>query len=127
MRRTTLKHSLYLLLFAAFCALFGAVYEAFSFGVYSNFMIYSFAVPLLFGILMLVLYIKKKDVPQNILHLLEMISVTSALGFIAKGVVDIYGSENRLLIVYPVLAGILVVITLVMLARGKKPTPETES
>ena len=48
-RRDVLRHAVLSLSFAVFCAFFGAVYEHFSFGVYSNFMIYAFAFPLAAG------------------------------------------------------------------------------
>lgn len=46
-----LKRAKIYLILAIVCCLIGAVYEHFSFGVYSNFMLYAFAVPLLCGAL----------------------------------------------------------------------------
>ena len=52
--------------------------------------------------------------------LLEVINhgdgLTEQLGSLASGVVEIYGTENRLLIVYPVAAAVLLVASLAVLA-----------
>lgn len=101
------------LFFAAFCAFFGAVYEAFSFGVFSFFMIYAFSVPLAIAILLLVIYKRKTSTPKLFVDLMHMTSVTAALGFIATGVVEIYGTDNRLLFVYPFLGVCLFVTALI--------------
>ena len=44
------KHLLFNLSGTLFLVLFGAVYESFSHGVYSYFMLYAFAIPLVFGV-----------------------------------------------------------------------------
>ena len=120
---TVLKHAMGELFFSAFCAFFSAVYEAFSFGVFSFFMIYAFSVPLAIAILLLEMYKRKKSAPMHFIHLLHMTSVTAALGFIATGVVEIYGSDNRLLYVYPFLGVGLFVAALISYkvpAKGEK-------
>lgn len=106
--------------FAAFCAFFGAVYEAFSFGVFSFFMIYSFAAPFIGGMLLLILYKKGKVIRMLSIHLLHMTTVTTALWFIAAGVVEIYGSENHLLLVYPFPAAILFIAMVISLVLPEK-------
>lgn len=118
------KHAMGELFFAAFCAFFGAVYEAFSFGVFSFFMIYAFSVPLATAILLFVMYKREKTPPKRFMDLLHMTSVTAALGFIATGVVEIYGSDNRLLWVYPFLGAGLFLATLI--SYGINPSSEPQ-
>lgn len=111
------------LYFSAACAIFGAIYETFSFGVFSFFMIYAFSVPLAAAILLFIIHKKNKEVPLRFVNLLHMTSVTSVLGFIATGVVEIYGSVNHLLIVYPFLGAALFVAALISYVIN----PSTES
>lgn len=106
-KQSTFRHVVGHLCFAVFCLFFGAIYEAFSFGVYSYYMIYSFAFPFVTGMILLLLLKKKKELSKRFLSLITCATLTATLGSIATGVVQIYGSENRLLIVYPVLAAIL--------------------
>ena len=80
-----------------------AVYGLFSHGVYSYFMIYAFMIPLLGGALPhLIAAMKEKKIDAKDTQL--AIIVTLTIGSILKGVLDIYGTTNRLLIVYPVAA-----------------------
>ena len=102
-----LKNAFGNLLFASFCALFGAIYESFSFGVFSFFMIYSFAFPFAAGLFLLIAYMRGKEYGQLFTLLFNAATVTAATGCLAAGVVEIYGSENRLLIIYPIAAGAL--------------------
>ena len=120
---TVFKHAMGELFFAAFCAFFGAVYEAFSFGVFSYFMIYAFSVPLITAIILFIMHKRQKTPPKRFMDLIHMTSVTAALGFIATGVVEIYGSDNRLLWVYPFLGAGLFLAALISYVIN----PSTES
>lgn len=102
------RHGLRLLFSAAFTALFGAVYEHFSFGVWSFWMVYAFA-PFLLGGLWLLVLSGRKALPGDLfLVLLEPGLVMLTLGSVLAGVVEIYGTENRLLPVLPIIGGVLV-------------------
>ena len=94
---------------AAFCALFGAVYEEYSHGVISYFMIYAFAFPLVLGVLVpLALCAAKKRVPsQKAAWCWNAGIATLTVGSIFYGVIEIYGTTNRLASVYPAVGGIL--------------------
>ena len=107
-------------MFAVFCIVFGAVYEAFSFGVFSYFMIYAFVFPLTAGIIYLIMYMKKVQASRIFLNLLNSASVTAALGSLAAGVVEIYGTENRLLGIYPIVAGVLLAAAVIAQAFKKQ-------
>lgn len=116
------RTALVYLIIAAAVGLFGAVYEHFSFGVYSNCMIYAFAFPLLMGVLPNMLIIPSKahtsertagslrrfifEVISSGMYHAAVASLTA--GSIMKGIIEIYGTSNKLLIVYPAAALILV-------------------
>lgn len=167
-----IRYSLIYLAAAVFCALFGAVYEIFSHGVFSFFMIYAFAFPLVFGAfpmlwmgLRTAKFTKEEKAPvsfetdagedsrfepysgeestdpapyrlnsresrpesEQVFHLpgsLELNSWGSGIaaltvGSIFRGVLDIYGTTNRLVIVYPVVGGILLAAGLSIFFMGR--------
>ena len=102
-------------------ALFGAIYEHFSFGVWSFWMVYAFA-PFLLGGLWLLALPRRRSLPgQCFLALLEPGLVMLTLGALLAGVLEIYGTENRLLCVLPLLGGVLVFAALIvrLLAVGR--------
>ena len=84
-------------------AAFGAVYEHFSFGVYSNYMVYGFAVPLLLGALPALLFACSKRPPMisNLAKKLwrDGIAVLT-VGSLFTGVIKIYGTDSNLCYVY---------------------------
>lgn len=97
--------------------LFGAIYEHFSFGVYSRSMIYAF-IPFLtttlisaaavhFGLLL------TKDTRT----VLTLAAATLTLGMISRGVIEIYGTENRLLAAYSISGAVLTAVSIVLIIR----------
>ena len=107
-------HGLRLLFAAAFTAFFGAVYEHFSFGVWSFWMVYAFA-PFLMGAIWLLILPTRKCLPRDLfLGLLEPGLVTLTLGMLLAGVIEIYGTENRLLPVLPIAGGLLVLAAVIV-------------
>ncbi len=176
-----IRYSFIYLAAAVFCALFGAVYEIFSHGVFSFFMIYAFAFPLVLGAVPMLWmglrtaksaeeketpmeletdteedlwfepYTPEENAgiglhrvsleeessdsaeyrlnsrenspePERLFHLpgsLELNAWGSGIaaltvGSIFRGVLDIYGTTNRLVIVYPVIGGILLAAGLIL-------------
>ena len=97
------------LAFSLFCALFGAVYEKFSFGVYSFYMIYAFIIPLILGsIPLLSIAIWGKVYPdKKALTAWNCGIAALTVGCIVQGVLEIYGTTNHLMIVYPIAGFIL--------------------
>ena len=90
------------------CLLFGLIYEIFSHGVYSVFMLGAFLVPLLFGALPLAFAMKKPILPGSMpLQLLGCSVLTLSLGSVFKGILDIYGTTNGKVLVFASLGGIL--------------------
>lgn len=102
-RSRGLKTAFVYLLVTLFVALFGAVYEYFGRGVFSFFMLYAFAVPLVFGVLVFFIIGLNGDRrypnphARNVYHAFV---ATVTVGCIIQGVLDIYGTTNRLSRVY---------------------------
>ena len=111
-RRQILHHAAAELIAALFLAGFGAVYEHFSFGVYSNYMIYAFIFPLISGLLLLFAALRKYPPQPRTLFLLHACTAAFAVGSIAAGILRISGRDHKLLIVYPLLGVILLLLTL---------------
>ena len=106
-----------------FCALFGAIYEHFSHGVYSGFMIYAFAFPLTFGaLLFFAMSLAGWRLPRRLPFNLYNAGIASlTVGSIFRGVLDIYGTTNSLMAVYWVLGTGLTLIgaAMYLFERGK--------
>ena len=118
-----------------------AVYGLFSHGVYSYFMTYAFMIPLLGGALPhLIAAMRRADAdtknsanePEEYTESRTQtgfaklfdakdtqlaIIATLTAGSLLKGVLDIYGTTNRLLIAYPAIA--LLILTIALVAKGK--------
>ena len=97
--KKSLKTALIYLLITIFCALFGAVYELYSHEVYSFFMIYAFAFPLVCGALpfaVLALLRTRKHPCSLARNLLHSGIGTLTVGSIVRGVLEIYGTTNQL-------------------------------
>jgi hypothetical protein len=99
---------------ALFCLVFGAVYEHFSHGVYSNAMVYAFAYPLCLGVLPFFAACAfggertERIVPSGAsAHLWAYGVATLTVGSILSGVLEIYGTDSDLLIVYPIAGAVL--------------------
>ena len=93
---------------ALFCALFGAVYEAFGHGVYSYGMLYAFAFPLAMGVFPLYLIdVLRAPYPGKALRNLWHAGIAAlTVGSIATGVLEIYGTTNPLTAVYWILGAV---------------------
>ncbi len=122
------KHLLFNLIGAIFLALFGAVYEAFSHEVYSYFMIYAFAVPLVLGVLVYTVLLLGNRTPGKVfLNLWNSGIAALSVGFVFKGVLDIYGTTNSLVIIYPIAGGMM--LTAALLSRlfsAKRPVSKSK-
>ena len=86
---------------SVFCAVFGAVYEHFSHNVYSAYMVFAFAFPLIGGALPFLilgaLRVKRIAAPEKLYHF-GIAALT--VGSIINGVLEIYGTTNALSVVY---------------------------
>ncbi len=115
--RTFIKIAFYYLLISIFTACFGAVYEAFSYGVYSYFMLYAFAFPLAGGCLPFFIlglwHHDKKMPPALCADLYHSGIATLTVGSVIRGVLDIYGTTNYLLNYYWI-AGIILIFSSIL-------------
>lgn len=96
----------------------GWLYELFSHGVYSNYMIYAFMVPLACGALPDLLAAargirskKRSACAASGLRLAAVVTLTT--GSLIKGVLDIFGTTNRLLAVYLIIGVTLAIAALI--------------
>lgn len=93
----------------------GAVYELFSHGVYSYYMIYAFMIPLALGALTHLAdsrgYFTKGGRTAEMILLAAV--ATLSIGSVMKGVLEIYGTTNTLLSAYPVAGVILLAAALI--------------
>lgn len=97
-------------------AVFGAVYEHFSFGVYSYFMLYAWMVPFVMGVLPSVfLACSKKpvvirDAGRRLWH--DAVAVLT-LGSLFTGVVQIYGTQSAWSYVYALIGIVFAVLAFI--------------
>ena len=106
-----IRRALWQLGWTAFLAFFGAVYEHFGHGVYSPFMIYAFALPLSLGAL-----------PWCALALKPRRAVCEGAARLwDSGVLDIFGTTNRLVAVYPAAGAVLLLTGALWWIRSGKP------
>ena len=113
------KTALIYLVCSIFLAVFGAVYEHFSFGVYSYFMLYAFAFPLVGGVLpalLFTLYPPKKTLWPIAAWPYRASIATMSMGSVISGVLEIYGTENLLTKWYWYIGGGLWVLGAVLYA-----------
>ena len=104
------------------CASFGAVYESFSHGVYSYYMLYAFMIPLLGGTLPFscVLYFRNK-IPRPMARRFHHFGISAlTVGCIFCGVLEIYGTTNHLVIVYFTIGGMFLCLGNLMYLLQKK-------
>lgn len=130
-KKSCIKTGLIYLIVSIFVAVFGAIYELFSHGVYSYFMIYAFSFPLIGGLLPFFLLsfssIRKPGrIGTNLYH---SGIATLTVGSIFEGIIAIYGTTSFLSIFYWITGSALVVIGLIcyiislLIKRGGKPVP----
>ena len=95
------------LIASGFLAVFGGIYELFSHGVYSGWMIFSFAVPLLLGALLYALLLHFDKAPGRLfLNLWNAGVACLSVGCVFQGVLEIYGTTNLLWWFYPVIGAL---------------------
>ncbi|MBQ3161278.1 MAG: hypothetical protein IJC04_04045 [Oscillospiraceae bacterium] len=117
-----MKTAFIYLLITIFCSVFGAVYELFSHEVYSFYMIYAFAIPLLGGVLpfMLAAMFNTSEFPGRLsLNLYNSGIAALTTGSIVNGVLEIYGTDNPLVYAY-VFSGILFILAGIIVYMVKK-------
>lgn len=117
-----LKTGMAYLVAALVIAAASAVYGLFSHGVQSYYMTYAFMVPLLGGAMPYLIAALKGRIMSAVTGTKDIqlaIIATLTAGCLLKGALDIYGTTNRLLIGYPVLAAAMVAALIIKKVRHK--------
>lgn len=102
-----------------FCGLFSFVYEHFSHDVYSSYMVYLFAFPLVLGVLpqgLALLFPKlgRGGPWQPVIHGFAVATLT--VGSLLQGIVEIYGTSTRYITYYFAAGAVLLLMSTVMWA-----------
>lgn len=119
-KRITLTY----LLISVVTAVFAGVYEHFSHGVVSLLMVTSCAAPLILGAVPSLFFgAAKASLPRAASTSWRLGVAALTVGMIYGGVIEIYGTDSPYTAWYFVAAGAMFVISLVMLAVGKKIKP----
>ena len=94
-------------------AVFGAVYELFSHGVYAFGMLYAFAFPLVGGVLPCLLLTKpNRKLPSGIAQQLWHFGISAlTVGALFSGALKIYGTTSRLTAVYWLAGGVCLLLS----------------
>ena len=115
------KNLLYNIIGTLFLSLFGAIYEIFSHEVYSYFMIYAFAIPLLMGGLpYTILLLVEKYPDRQFLNIWNTAIATLSIGCAFYGVLAIYGTTNSLAVIYPIAGAVLMLLAFLHILGQKK-------
>ncbi len=123
--KTLQKHLLWNVAGSLFLALFGAIYELFSHGVVSYFMIYAFAIPLALGVLPYGLMLIFERLPKvSFLFFRNAAIAVLSVGSLFAGVLKIYGTTNGKVIVYPIAGALLLIISMIQNPLYRKAPSE---
>ena len=112
------------LLVTILCAVFGAVYELFSHGVYAPGMLYAFALPLTGGALPALLLTKyDASLPCSPAQQLWHFGISAlTVGSLFSGALEIYGTSSRLANVYWLAGGACLLLATMTAAFMPKKT-----
>ena len=91
-------------------AVFGLIYARFSHGVFSGYMAFAFLIPLFGGAAMLLPVFRRRGT-----FLWRCGILTLTVGSLVRGALDIYGTTNRLCVVYGVVGGGFLLLALASL------------
>ena len=83
-------------------------------------MIYAFVFPMISGMLLLLAALRSHQPGARTLFLLHAATAALAVGSIAAGILFISGREHPLLLCYPLLGGILLLLTLLSYRKDCK-------
>jgi len=108
------KENKRIIIYTILCILFSIIYELFSHGVISIFMCSSFIFPTILLIENLIIRNKKIRIKINSHNLFKSSILTFTIYFIILGVLEIYGTTNKLVIIYPIIGLSLLLLTIVI-------------
>lgn len=115
-----MKKTMQYVFLSLFIFVFAQIYEYFSHGVYSNYMLYDFLIPFLgLALPSFLLHSLKKTLPANSRFLWQCGIATLTVGSIYKGILEIYGTNGYFEFPYLFL-GVGLCITAIFIAYPKK-------
>lgn len=111
-RKNCAKTAFIYLIVSIVCAVFGAIYEWFSHGVYSYFMLYAFLLPMIGGLFpFFMLACSRIRLPDTIACDLYHAGIAAlTIGSLFTGVLEIYGTTNRLTSIYWIVGAMLIAL-----------------
>lgn len=119
-----MKKSLIYLGISIFVFIFGQIYEYFSHGIYSSYMMFAFLIPFigLFIPSLLNNLILKRKITDNVTLPWKCGIATLTLGSIYKGVLEIYGTSGTFEQVYLIIGSLLCIIATIVLVTARVNT-----
>ena len=105
------------LIMSIFFLVLAMIYESFSHGVFSPYMVFAFLIPLLMGFLIYsIIYCTKINnfFSAFSTKIFNSAILTFTIGSVIKGVLDIYGTTNNLVYNYFGLGVVLLIISIVI-------------
>ena len=116
-----MKKSLIYLGISIFVFIFGQIYEYFSHGVYSSYMMFAFLIPFigLFIPSLLNNLILKRKITDNVTLPWKCGIATLTVGSIYKGVLEIYGTSGTFEQVYLIIGSLLCIIATIVLITAR--------
>ncbi|MDU6631233.1 MAG: hypothetical protein E6496_12760 [Lachnoanaerobaculum sp.] len=116
-----MKKSLIYLGISIFVFIFGQIYEYFSHGVYSSYMMFAFLIPFigLFIPSLLNNLILKRKITDNVTLPWKCGIATLTVGSIYKGVLEIYGTSGTFEQVYLIIGSLLCIIATIVLVTAR--------
>ncbi len=111
-RKNCAKTAFIYLIVSIVCAVFGAIYEWFSHGVYSYFMLYAFLLPMIGGVLpFFILSCSQMRLPDTTACDWYHAGIAAlTIGSLFTGVLEIYGTTNRLTSIYWIVGAMLIAL-----------------
>ena len=104
---------------ATACLVFGAVYELFSHGVWSAYMLGAWTLPALCAAFLRFAVKNLDPLPGRVLLQLQACgAATLTAGSLMKGVLDIYGTTNGLTLFYPLAGGFFILLFALLYGLG---------
>ncbi|ETO99252.1 hypothetical protein HMPREF1495_1799 [Lachnoanaerobaculum sp. MSX33] len=116
-----MKKSLIYLGISIFVFIFGQIYEYFSHGVYSSYMMFAFLIPFigLFIPSLLNNLILKRKITDNVTLPWKCGIATLTVGSIYKGILEIYGTSGTFEQVYLIIGSLLCIIATIVLITAR--------
>lgn len=105
------KTSLIYLAAAAFCGIFAIIYYQFSHGVSSDYLVFMFMIPLLFGSLIYIslnILFKGKRYSRIAYNIYNTGTAALTIGMMLQGIMEIAGTSSNYVIVFFILGPVLI-------------------